>query len=123
MTDETAAKLAAVRERLSKATEGPYCVEAVTSNRDHDIILDREVPGEGSPIVIAHVFHDDGEFVKPFITSKQANANAKFFAHAWSDISTLLGIVAELERERDMLQLSLRVRIDQVVYKGGCSSD
>lgn len=94
-------QLAAIRERRAKATPGPYRVEAVVSERDHDIVLDREVPGEGSPIVVAHVCHDDGEFVKPFITARQANANAKFFAHAWSDIDILLNLLADAERERE----------------------
>lgn len=63
----------------SKHTPGPWCIESVFSEALHDIALDYNIPGCGSPILIATVFDADEDST---ITKEQANANARLIAAA-----------------------------------------
>lgn len=64
----------------TKHTPGPWCVENVNSEHDHDICLGYDVPKAGSPILLASVYFDE-EHDGP-ITQRQANWNAKLIAAA-----------------------------------------
>lgn len=101
MNQETAAKLAAITERLSKASDGPMYVVQV----DHEC-------GEYEPQYYALAigpYEDDAADCFAWSVdvcdrnqdTASLNANFELMAHAWSDISTLLGIIDALTRERD----------------------
>lgn len=60
-------------------TKGPWTVEAVNSERLHDICLDYPVPAGGNPILVATVFGDDD---LPPIDNREASANARLIAAA-----------------------------------------
>jgi hypothetical protein len=67
-----------------KHTRGPWCVEAVMSNRRNDIVLDYEVPDAGSPILIASAYDDDDDDIAMpgYISPAEAEANARVMAAA-----------------------------------------
>ena len=102
--------LAPIRARADAATRGPWVRES-TDDTDRDIALGYDVPGQGSPNLVATCFDDaddDGRNEDGPITRKQAQANAKFMAAARSDVPALCDEVerlrarlAEVERERD----------------------
>ncbi len=76
-------KMQSTNEPQPKHTPGPWATEPLNSDYDHDIVLDYHVPGEGCPVLLATCFWDeDRVFPKPFITAKQATANAWLIAAA-----------------------------------------
>jgi hypothetical protein len=66
---------------MSKHTPGPWAVESVFTEADHDICVDYQIPNAGNPVPVASVYWDDDDDGYP-ITLKQANANAKLIAAA-----------------------------------------
>jgi hypothetical protein len=67
-----------------KHTRGPWCVEAVMSNRRNDIVLDYEVPDAGSPVLLASTYDDDDDDIAMpgYISPAEAEANALVMAAA-----------------------------------------
>jgi hypothetical protein len=63
---------------MAKHIPGPFVVESVNSDYPHDICLGYDIPGEGRPILIAAVFHDEDDDSP--ISAVQASATARFFA-------------------------------------------
>ncbi|MCS5499840.1 hypothetical protein NY607_01815 [Lysinibacillus sp. A4] len=81
-------QLNAIKDRMSKATPGPWKVAYDTDDRDHvvDIWFDGEDNGYAE-------IHDNG--------FGNAPDNAKFISHAREDVPAL---VAEIERLREALE-------------------
>lgn len=75
------------------ASKGPYCVEEIFDEAKSAICLDYEVPGEGSPLMIAVTF--GGEEPGDFPNVIQSERNAAFFASA-PDLATELRIAVEV---------------------------
>jgi len=75
-------------------TPGPWTCGAVVSDHPFDICLGYEVKGEGSPIMLASVFSDEG--ANAFISVDQAKANARLIASAPALLEALIAYV-ELE--------------------------
>lgn len=59
-------------------TPGPYYVDRLFGEGLHDICLGYEIPGEGSPVLIASAFGESGRAITP----AKAAANARLFAAA-----------------------------------------
>lgn len=72
-----------------KHTSGPWAIEAIFEDNDLSIVLDYEVPGEGSPIPIGHacVCENDGHIPR---TKAEAEANARLMAAAPDLLDALL---------------------------------
>lgn len=81
-------QLNAIKERVSKATSGPWLVAYDTDDRDHviDIWFNREDNGHAE-------IHDNSFGNAPY--------NARFIAHAREDVPAL---VAEVERLRTLIK-------------------
>ncbi len=93
----------AIRKRAEKATKGPWVRES-TDDTDRDIALGYDIPGEGYPNLVATCYDDEPEHksegpARP-ITRRQAQANAKFIAHAREDVPALCD---EVERLRAVI--------------------
>lgn len=65
---------------MAEHTPGPWKRDAVFGERLLDIVLDYEVSGAGSPVVIGTAFGDD--LPPPGITLLEAAANARLMAAA-----------------------------------------
>ena len=59
---------------MSKHTPGPWAVDAVFGEALHEIVLDYDVPKQGSPIVIANMHGDRDD---KFLSSVVAEHNAR----------------------------------------------
>lgn len=81
-----------IRNRLAAATAGPWVTEGVMNEALHDIILGYQVPEWGNPVMVASVWGDDDP-----LSHSDANANARFIAHAPADIAFLLAEVEGLQ--------------------------
>jgi hypothetical protein len=86
--------LEAIERVANAATPGPWRPESVVSDHEHDICLDYDVPGEGSPIMLATMFSD--ECTPAFISVKQGRANATFVASARQWVPRLVEEIKEL---------------------------
>ena len=66
----------------NKFTPGPWRTESIFEDNDarHDICLDYEIPGAGSPILLGSVFCDEDKEGPGYITPAQATANARLMA-------------------------------------------
>jgi hypothetical protein len=64
----------------AKHTPGPWRVESVNGPYPHDICLGYDVPGAGSPYLLASVFDDENDPPPALVDAVQANANARLIA-------------------------------------------
>lgn len=78
-----------------KHTKGPWTTEAVMSEALQDICLGYEIPGAGTPILIASVYEDD----HGFINYLEAEANARLIAAAPELLEQLQIAIAILEAD------------------------
>lgn len=98
----TNAELNAIRERAEKATPGPWEARAWKSTTDDQYFVSQAFEGGKE---LATAWQGERYPEMPEIPNGEAEANAKFIAHARSDVPKLL---AEIER--------LRNGIDRVLY-------
>lgn len=88
-------RAAEIARLAAKASKGSYTTEAVMDNFFTDICLVDEIPGEGSPQVIATCLCDESDLADV----KQATSNARFFAAA----PRMAALIAEMDaRLREM---------------------
>ena len=81
----------------AKHTPGPWLVDAVFGERDRDIILGYDIPGAGSPVLIASVYDeaDDDGNPRDFPISREAGgANAQLVAAAPDLLAACKAVVA-----------------------------
>ncbi len=72
------------------ATPRPWTLESVHSEALHEICVGYEIPGAGSPIVLASVNYDDPNDRNPVITLEAANANARLIVQSANSFDALL---------------------------------
>lgn len=96
----------------AKHTPGPWTVDAVMSEYLHDICLDYEVPGGGSPIVIASVDFHDHEDASPVISARAADANARLMAAAPELLAALATLVSAWESVSPRVQVPDEINVD-----------
>ena len=90
-----------IRNRVDAATKGPWVVES-TDDTDTDIALGYYLPGMGSPLLVATCFGHDEE--NDPISMHQAQANARFIAHAREDVDRLLDALGQLRAKLGFLR-------------------
>lgn len=82
--------------KVKQFIKGPLCVES-TDDRDIDIALNYNVPGAGSPILVAHCCgsstHEDQD---DFFTLKQAQQTTKLFVEMFNSLESLLQTIDSL---------------------------
>lgn len=82
--------LAAIRARNEARTQGEWTTESANHVLEVDIAAP-DVPGEGSPNIIASMIGIDDEDVE---SARQAARDARFIAACSTDIPALLALVA-----------------------------
>lgn len=92
-------RAAEVARLAAKASKGSYTTEAVMDNFFTDICLVDEIPGEGSPQVIATCLCDESDLADV----KQATSNARFFAAA----PRMAALIAEMDARIRELEAQL----------------
>ncbi len=90
-----------IRKRVDAATKGPWVVES-TDDTDTDIALGYDLPGMGTPLLVATCFGQD-EDDDP-ISLRQAQKNAVFISHAREDVDRLLDEVGRLRAKLGLLR-------------------